>query len=88
MLAGESACARFAFKNVVIKSVHILIASLLTLESFGACIILEGGCPAIEGIHMLFTGSFTRECTGTGVALVHFGRARGVVEMLLYGDSG
>ena len=83
MLAGKTACARFAFEWMVIISVHMLIASLLTPKGLGACIALEGGGPVIEGIHMLCTCPPTCEGTGTGIALIHIGRARTVVELLL-----
>lgn len=82
MLAGKLVCAHVTLKKMMIKSIHMLIASLLSPEFPDADIALNGETPVITGIHMLVTGPLIGKGTEAGVTLVHFGRARSVEELL------
>jgi len=82
MLAEKLACIYITLKKMMIKSIYILITSLLSSEFSNADIVLNDEISVIIGIYMLIIDSLINKDTEVDVILVYFDRARSVEKLL------
>ncbi len=82
MLAKKLAYTYITLKKMMIKSIYILIISLLSSEFSNADIALNDEISVITGIYMLIIDSLINKDTEVNVTLVYFDRARSVEKLL------
>jgi len=82
MLAKKLTYIYITLKKMMIKSIYILITSLLSSEFSNADITLNDEISVITGIHMLIIDLLINKDTEVNVILVYFDRARSVEKLL------